>query len=117
MAEAARAERRRAARAAARGSARPAGRLEAPEGGAPTRRAAGAGDLADARQARFAALVMAGAMLAWLGLQWLGSRLGWPAPLAFLIDFAALAAFIFALVLTYRIWRRGKDTKGRNDAR
>ncbi len=62
-----------------------------------------------ALQARLAALVMAGAMLAWMGLQWLGGRLEWDARYVFLFDFAALAAFIWALVVTWRIWRQRRN--------
>ncbi len=62
-----------------------------------------------AMQARLAALVMAGAMLAWMGLQWLGGRLEWDARYVFLFDFAALAAFIWALVVTWRIWRQRRN--------
>lgn len=59
-----------------------------------------------AREARLVAMVIAGAMGLWLGLQWLGGRLGWDPSYAFLIDLAALAAFIWALVVTWNIWRR-----------
>lgn len=59
-----------------------------------------------ARQARLVAFVIAGAMLLWMGAQWLGGRLGLEARYAFLFDFAALAAFIWALVVTYQIWRK-----------
>jgi len=62
-----------------------------------------------AAQARLAALVMAGTMVAWMGGQWLGGRMGWPVRLAFLLDFAALAAFFWALVVTWRVWRRRQD--------
>lgn len=66
-------------------------------------------DLQIARQARLAALVMAVTMILWMGAQWLGGRLGLPARWAFLFDFAALAAFLWALVVTYQIWRRRRD--------
>lgn len=66
-------------------------------------------DRAPASQARLAALVMAGTMVAWMGGQWLGGQLGWPVRLAFLLDFAALAAFLWALVVTWRVWRRRQD--------
>lgn len=59
-----------------------------------------------AGQARLAAIVMAGTMVLWLGAQWLGGQLGWQARFAFLFDLAALAAFIWALAVTFRIWRR-----------
>jgi len=60
-------------------------------------------------QARLAATVMAGTMLLWMAVQWLGGRLGWEARYVFLFDFAALAAFFWALVVTWRIWRSRRD--------
>ncbi len=65
--------------------------------------------LALARQGRLAALVIAAAMLMWLGAQWLGGRLGLPARYVFLFDLAALAAFVWALFVTYRIWRKRRE--------
>lgn len=58
-----------------------------------------------ARQSRLVAIVIAGATLLWLVLQWVGGALGWPARFAFLIDMAALAAFVWAFVVTWRLWR------------
>lgn len=60
------------------------------------------------RDARLIAFIIAGTMLAWMGVQWLGGRLGWEPRYAFLLDLAALAAFFWALVVTYQIWRRHK---------
>lgn len=60
-----------------------------------------------AREARMVALVIAATMLLWLGAQWLGGKEGWDARYVFLFDLAALAAFFWALVVTWRIWRRG----------
>ena len=59
-----------------------------------------------AAQARLVALVIAVTMILWLGAQWLGGRLGWETRFAFLFDLAAMAAFVWALVVTYRIWRK-----------
>jgi len=65
---------------------------------------------ADRSQTRVVALVLVGTMLVWMGGQWLGSALGWPARTAILLDLAALAGFTFALIVTFRIWRqRQKD--------
>ena len=58
-----------------------------------------------ARKARLVAFVIAGTMLLWMGAQWLGGKVGLEARYAFLFDFAALAAFFWALVVTYQIWR------------
>ena len=60
------------------------------------------------RDARLIAFIIAGTMLAWMGAQWLGGRLGWEPRYAFLLDLAALAAFFWALVVTYQIWRLHK---------
>lgn len=62
-------------------------------------------DMVLAKQARLVAFVLAGTMLLWLGAQWLGGAMGWQPRFAFLFDFAALAAFVWAMVVTYRIWR------------
>lgn len=67
---------------------------------------AGGRDLTLAREARLVAVVIAATVVLWLGMQWLGGRLGWDASYAFLFDLAALAAFFWALVTTWRIWRR-----------
>lgn len=58
-----------------------------------------------AAQARQVAFVLAGTMILWMGAQWLGGQMGWDARYVFLFDFAALAAFLWALVVTYQIWR------------
>lgn len=58
-----------------------------------------------ARQARRAAFVMAGTMALWLLLQLIGAQYGWPAKYTLLVDLAAAAGFIWALVVTYQIWR------------
>ncbi len=44
-------------------------------------------------------------MLVWMGAQWLGGKMGWDPRYVFLFDFFALAAFFWALVVTYQIWR------------
>lgn len=62
-------------------------------------------DMALARQARLAAVVMCAAIVGWVVLGWVGRDYGWDPRYAFLIDFAALAAFAFALIVTFRVWR------------
>jgi hypothetical protein len=62
-----------------------------------------------AGQARLAAFVIAAAMLLWLGAQWLGGQMGLQARYVFLFDLAALAAFFWGLVVTYRIWRKRRS--------
>ncbi len=56
-------------------------------------------------QARLAAFVLAAAMLLWMGAQWLGGRLGWEARFVFLFDLMAAAAFVWTMVVTWRLWR------------
>jgi Zn-dependent protease with chaperone function len=63
-------------------------------------------DRNQARQARLAAFVIAGTAVLWMGAQWLGSRMGWETRYVFLFDLAAIAAFIWAMVVTYQIWRK-----------
>ncbi|WP_413875915.1 DUF5337 domain-containing protein [Albidovulum sp.] len=70
-------------------------------------------DMALAREARLVAVVIAATMMLWLGAQWLGGRAGWDSRYVFLFDLAALAAFIWALVVTWRIWRRGQRPQGK----
>jgi hypothetical protein len=53
--------------------------------------------------------VMAVTMIAWMSVQWLGGQMGWNPRYVFLFDFAALAAFFWALVVTWRLWRRRRD--------
>lgn len=57
------------------------------------------------RDARLAAIVIVAAALVWVAGQTFGGALGLPARFAFLLDLAALAAFVFALVILIRIWR------------
>ncbi len=59
-----------------------------------------------ASQMRLVGIVLAATIILWMGLQWLGGQLGWQARFVFLFDLAALAAFVWALVVTYRIWRQ-----------
>ena len=70
-------------------------------------------DMALARDARLVAVVIAATMMLWLGAQWLGGRAGWDSRYVFLFDLAALAAFVWALVATWRIWRRGQRPQGK----
>lgn len=58
-----------------------------------------------ARQTRLVAIVLMVTMAVWLGGQWLGGQLGWQTRFVFLFDLAALAGFVWALVVTYGIWR------------
>jgi hypothetical protein len=61
-----------------------------------------------AQQAKRAALVIAGTMCLWILLQLIGAQYDWPPKYALLIDLAALAGFIWALVITFQIWWQGR---------
>ncbi len=63
-------------------------------------------DRQNAAQARLVALVVAATMILWLGAQWVGGQMGWDTRYAILFDLAALAAFFWALVVTYQLWRK-----------
>jgi uncharacterized membrane protein len=62
------------------------------------------------RQIRRAAIVMAVAMVAWMGAQWIGAQMGWPARVAFLFDLAAIGALVWALVVTYWVWKERRQS-------
>jgi hypothetical protein len=63
-------------------------------------------DQALMRQARMVALVIAGTGTLWVIGQWLGKKLGIAGEYAILLDLSALAAFFWALVVTFQIWRK-----------
>ena len=62
-------------------------------------------DLRRASQARLVGIVLAVTIILWMGAQWLGGHLGLETRFVFLFDLAAIAAFVWALVVTYQIWR------------
>ena len=66
-------------------------------------------DLAYARKGRMVALVIAGAMVLWLVAQLIGPQVGLSGRYAFLVDFAAMAAFIWAFVVALQIWRARRE--------
>ena len=69
-------------------------------------------DHAIARKGRHVALVIAGTMALWLALQFLAPALGLPGRYALLFDFAALAAFLYAGVNIFQIWRARQQNQG-----
>ena len=52
---------------------------------------------------------MAATMVLWVTANLAGRALGLPGRYAVLIDLMALAAFIWALVATFRIWQKRRD--------
>ncbi|PHQ99131.1 MAG: hypothetical protein COB39_05430 [Marinosulfonomonas sp.] len=65
-----------------------------------------------ARKARMVAVVIAVTMVLWMGAQWLGGQVGMQTKYVFLFDLATLAAFIWAMINTYQIWRMRRDSRG-----
>lgn len=61
-----------------------------------------------ASEARRVAVVIVATMLLWLAAQWAGPALGLPGSMAFLFDFAALAALAWAVVVTLRMRRKSR---------
>lgn len=66
-------------------------------------------DRSMAGQSRTVAVVIATTTIIWLGGQWLGRELGFAGRYSLLIDLAALAGFIWAFVVTFRMWRARRD--------
>ena len=58
------------------------------------------------RTGRMVVIVIAATMVLWLLAQWIGGQLGLDPRYAFLFDFAAIAALVWSLVVTARLWRR-----------
>lgn len=72
-------------------------------------RATGDSGAGRAGQARLAAGVLVATPILWLLLTEIGRQYGWPDRYAFLIDFAAIAGFVFALTVTWRLWRARRN--------
>ena len=60
----------------------------------------------DAIEARKIAVVIAAAAILWIVIEALGGQYNWPPKYIFLADLSAAAAFIWAMVAAFRIWRR-----------
>ena len=65
-----------------------------------------------ARQGRVVSLVIAGAMLFWIAVQWLGPEIGLTKRYAVLIDLGVLAAFFWALLVSFQLWRKRQTDDG-----
>ena len=60
------------------------------------------------------AVVIVATMVLWMGAQFLGGKIGLPSRYVFLFDFAAIAALIWALIVTNQIRqarRNGQDDR------
>ncbi|MDA9287702.1 DUF5337 domain-containing protein [Amylibacter sp.] len=57
-------------------------------------------------QTRLASVVILITMVTWMALQWAGGLIGLEARYVFLLDFFALAAFAWSLVVLIRVWLR-----------
>ncbi len=65
-----------------------------------------------ARQSRSVAIVLIVAVVLWLAGQAAGAALGLAPRFVFLFDFAALAAFLWAFIVTLQIWRKRRNNQG-----
>ena len=57
-------------------------------------------------EGRGLAIVVAAASVLYVGVEWLGGRMGWPPRYLFLADLSAGAVFLWAMVGAVRIWRK-----------
>ena len=66
-------------------------------------------DHIQAKKGRTASLVIAGAMLTWLAMQWAAVQLDISSRYMLLLDFAVMAAMVWSLIVTFQIWRARRD--------
>lgn len=59
-----------------------------------------------ARLGRLISIVIASTMILWMAAQWIGGELGLPDSYVFLFDLFALAGFLWALIVTFQLWRK-----------
>ncbi|MBC6438795.1 MAG: DUF5337 domain-containing protein [Rhodobacteraceae bacterium] len=67
------------------------------------------------RRIRLVAIVMALAMVLWMGAQVLGGQLGLPVRYVFLFDLAAIAALVWALIVTYQVHKARRGHTAHDD--
>jgi hypothetical protein len=65
-----------------------------------------------ANQARIASIVIFVAIGLWMLGSYLGGLYGLPVKYAFLMDFAALAAMVWSMVVLFKVWRARQEDKG-----
>jgi hypothetical protein len=63
-------------------------------------------DTKSRNQTRLASVVILITMVVWMALQWIGGEIGLEARYVFLLDFFALAAFAWSLMVLIRVWLR-----------
>ncbi|MEP5732506.1 MAG: DUF5337 domain-containing protein [Sulfitobacter sp.] len=68
-------------------------------------------DTALAKKGRLVGLVIAFTMVLWLVANFAGPAMGVPLRFALLVDFAALAAFFWAMVVIYQMWQARQSEK------
>jgi hypothetical protein len=66
-------------------------------------------DHIQAKKGRTASLVIAGAMLIWLAMQWVAVQLDISSRYMLLLDLAVMAAMVWSLIVTFQIWRARRD--------
>ncbi|MDC1335169.1 DUF5337 domain-containing protein [Planktomarina temperata] len=66
-------------------------------------------DHIQAKKGRTASLVIAGAMLFWLAMQWAAVQLDISSRYMLLLDLAVMAAMVWSLIVTFQIWRARRD--------
>ena len=66
-------------------------------------------DRTQAKKGRTASLVIAGAMLIWLAMQWAAVQLDISSRYMLLLDLAVMAAMVWSLIVTFQIWRARRD--------
>lgn len=62
-----------------------------------------------ARTGRIVSIVIAGTMILWMAAQWIGREIGLPAEYAYLFDLFALAGFLWAIIVTFQLWRKRRE--------
>jgi len=66
-------------------------------------------DHTQAKKGRTASLVIAGAILIWLAMQWAAVQLDISSRYMLLLDLAVMAAMVWSLIVTFQIWRARRD--------
>ena len=66
-------------------------------------------DKAFARQMRVISIVIASTVILWMVAQWIGLRIGVQERYFFLFDLFALAGLLWAMIVTWQIWRKRRS--------